>query len=51
MGILHEDRYMFLIVSLSIVLRMKKKFGQISREKQNTHFMLNNFFFLEIRAI
>jgi len=25
---------------------MKKEIGQISREKQNIHFMLDNFFFL-----
>ena len=40
-GNLHEDQYTFLIISCSILLRMRS-FTQNCRENQNTHFMFNN---------
>jgi len=43
-GTLHEDRYSFLIMSCSFLLRMRNISNQHLRENQNTHFMLNNFF-------
>jgi hypothetical protein len=43
-GTLHEDQYIFFIISRSLVLRMRSI--RIS-ENQNTHFMFNNFFFFE----
>jgi len=39
-GTLHEDQYIFFIMSRSFVLRMRN----IS-ENQNKHFMFNKFFF------
>jgi hypothetical protein len=42
---LHEDRYTFLIVSRSVLPRMRNYPDKICRENQNTHFVLSNFFF------
>jgi len=41
---LHEDRYTFLIIPCSFLLRMRTVSDKSCRENQNTHFMLNNFF-------
>ena len=41
-GTLHEDQYIFLIISRSLVLRMRN----IS-ENQSMHFMFNKVFFFE----
>ena len=38
-GTLHEDRYTFLIISRSVLLRMRNVSDKICREK--THFMFN----------
>ena len=45
MGTLHEEQYTFLIISRSVLLRMRNVSDRC-RENQNTHFMFNNFFFL-----
>jgi len=44
MGTLHEDLYTFMIISHSILLRMRNVSDKRLRESQNTHFMFNNFF-------
>ena len=41
-AILRKDQYRILIISCSLVLRMR-----IISENQNTHFMSNNLFFFE----
>ena len=48
MGTLHADQYTILIVSHSILLKMRNVSNKSCTENQNTHFMLNNFFFLKI---
>jgi hypothetical protein len=44
-GTLHEHRYIFLIITRSILLRMTKVSNKFCRGNQNTYFMFNNFFF------
>jgi len=44
-GTLHEDQYTFLIISRSVLLRMRDISGKICRGNQNTHFMYYYFFF------
>jgi len=44
MGTLYEDLPMFILVSRSLLLRMRNFSNKICRETQNTHFMFNNFF-------
>jgi hypothetical protein len=47
-GTLHEDRYMFLIISRSILPRVRNFSEKKScTENQNTHFVFSNFFFPE----
>jgi hypothetical protein len=43
-GILHEDRYTFMIISRSSLLEMRKFSGK-TVEKIKTHFGLDKFFF------
>jgi hypothetical protein len=43
-GTLHEDQYTFLIISRSILLRMKNVSDKSCRENQNARFVFNNFF-------
>ena len=43
-GALHEDRYTFLIISHSVLLRMRNVWEKSCRENQNTHFVSSNFF-------
>jgi hypothetical protein len=43
-GTLYEDRYPFLIISSSFVLRMRSVSDKSCRENENTHFVINNFF-------
>ena len=50
-GTLHEDQCTFLVVSRSVLLRMRNVSGKSCRQNQNTHFILNNFFFLENLAV
>jgi len=44
MGTLHEDLCTFLIISHSVLLRMRNVSDKSLRENQNTHFMFSNFF-------
>ena len=39
-----EDRYTFLIISRSVLLKIKNVSGQSCRENENTHFVLSNIF-------
>ena len=50
-GTLLEDQYSFVIISRSVLLRMRKVSDKNCRENHNSHFMLNNVFFLENRAV
>jgi hypothetical protein len=43
-GTLHEDRYTFLIISLSILLRMRSVLDKCCTENQNTHFTFSDDF-------
>ena len=45
---LHEDQYTFLIVSRSVLLRMKNASDKICKHNQNTRFVFSNFFFSKI---
>jgi len=44
MGSLHEDRYTFLIISRSVLLRMKNVSDKSCRENQKTTFVFNDRF-------
>jgi len=44
MGTLYEDQYTFLIISLSVILRMRNVSDKSYIGNQNAHFMLNNVF-------
>jgi hypothetical protein len=50
-GTLHEHQYKFIIISRSVLLRMRNILHKSCTENQNTHFMFNNIFPLEIHAI
>jgi hypothetical protein len=39
---LHEDKYTFLIISCSFLLRIKNVSDESCRENQNTRFVFNN---------
>ena len=43
-GTLHADRYTLLIISRSVLLRMRNVSDRSCRENQNTHFVFSNFF-------
>jgi hypothetical protein len=43
-GTLHGDRYTFLIISRSVLLRMRNVSDKSCRENQNTHFLFSDFF-------
>jgi len=45
MGTLHEDPYAFMIMSRSVLFRMRNVWDKICRANQNTHFMFNTLFF------
>ena len=45
MDTLHEDRFTFLIISRSVLVRMRNVSDKNFRVNQNTHFMLIFFFF------
>ena len=40
-GTLHEDRLMYLIISLSVILEISNVFDKSCREHQITHFKVN----------
>jgi len=44
MGTLHEDYCTYLSISCPVLLRMRNVSDKGCREDQNTHFVLNNFF-------
>ena len=44
-GTLHEDQYTFLIISRSVLLRMRNVSDKSCRENRNTYFVSTNFFF------
>jgi hypothetical protein len=44
MGTLHEDQYLFFIISPSFLIRIRNVSDKFSREKQNTHFMYVTLF-------
>ena len=44
MGAFHEDQYTFMIISRSVLVRMRNISGIHSKEIQSTHFMFKNFF-------
>jgi hypothetical protein len=47
---LHEDRYTFLIIPRSVLLRMKNVSDKRCRENRNMHFMFSNFYFTKIAS-
>jgi len=49
-GTLHADRYTFLIISRSVLPRMRNVSDKSCTENQNTHFVFSNIFF-ENRAV
>jgi len=44
-GTLHEDQFIFLIISRLILLTMRNVSDNDCRENQNAHFTFTNFFF------
>jgi len=44
MGTVHEDLCTFMIISHSVLLRMRNVSDKHLGESQNTHFVFNNFF-------
>jgi hypothetical protein len=48
-GTFHEDKYTFLIISRSFLLRIRNFEDKFVQKKQNAHFMFYNFF--ENRAL
>ena len=44
MSTLREAQYTFLIISRSVLLRMRNVSDKTCRESQNTHFIFNNIF-------
>jgi len=44
-GTLHEDQYTCLVITRSVLLRMRNVSDKSCRENQNTHFVFSNFFF------
>ena len=49
MGTLHEDQYTFLIITRSVLLRMRRVSDTRSKN-QNTRFVFSNLFFSENHA-
>jgi len=47
MGPLLEEQYTFMIISRTVLLRMRNVSDKKCRENQNTHFVFNKFFFLK----
>ena len=47
-GTLHDEHYTLIIISHSILLRMRNFSDKICRDNQNTYFTFNNFFFSKI---
>jgi hypothetical protein len=51
MGTLREDQYPFLIISRSVLPRMRTVSDKSCRETGNTHFMFNNIFSRKSRRL
>jgi hypothetical protein len=49
-GYLTRQQYIFLIISRSILLRMKNVSDKSCRENQNTYFVFSNFFFFVLKS-
>jgi len=47
----HEDEYTSMIISRSVLLKMRNVSGKSCKESQNTHFMFCKFFLFEYRAL
>ena len=45
MDTLHEDQYIFFIISRSFLLRMRNSPDKSCEVNQNKHFVFSNFFF------
>jgi hypothetical protein len=43
-GTLHADQFKFLVISRSVLLRMRNVSDKSYKENQNTHFVFSNFF-------
>ena len=41
---LHEDQYTFLIISRTVICRIRNVSDKICTENQNTHFMFSGFY-------
>ena len=50
-GTLHEYQYVFLIVSLWVVIRMRNSSDKACRNNQNTHFVFGKWFFFENHVV
>jgi len=48
---LHGGQYTFMIISRSVLLRMRNVSAKSCRENRNVHFMFNDFFFFENCAL
>jgi hypothetical protein len=44
MGILHDEKYTFIIISRSVLLRMRNVSDKSCRENPNIYFTFNDFF-------
>jgi len=52
MGTLHENQYTFLIISRSVLRRLRNVSDKICRENQNTHSCsVNSFFRISCRLV
>jgi hypothetical protein len=47
---LREDRYTFVIICRSVLVRMRNVSDRSCRENQNTHFVFNNPFFVSLNV-
>jgi hypothetical protein len=46
-----RNQFIFLIISRSVIFKMRNISGKSCREKRKTHFMFNNGFFFQNRAV
>jgi len=50
-GILREDQYLFMTISRSLLLRIKKNFDKSYGENANTRISLSNISFVKNRSV
>jgi len=50
-GTLHEDQYTFLIISRSVLLKMRNVSDKCFRANKNTHFVFNNYYFFNVAFV